>query len=140
MGARAWARRVTCSGALASACAAAAAASASAPAASHVFRAPGCHGTEDGATARLMARVRREHLYESWTKPDCLQYFLDACTAKTVDLSIHEEHAARCGGDAGTSPRVDSFRVYRRGGRIDWYNVVNGTWRPFEKIHSEGGR
>ena len=136
MASLAGARRMTCAGTLASACALAWAAPASAP----VARAPGCHGTEDAATARLMARVRREHLYESWTKPDCLQYFLDRCTARTVDISLHEDHADRCGGDPGTSPRVDSFRVYRRGKRIDWYNVANDAWRPFDKIHSEGGR
>ena len=140
MASLAGARRVTCAGALAGACALAWAAPASAPAATPVARAPGCHGTEDAATTRLMARVRREHLYESWTKPDCLRYFLDRCTAKTVDISLHEDHAARCGGDPATSPRVDSFRVYRRGKRIDWYNVVNDAWRPFDKIHSEGGR
>ena len=134
------ARRVACAGALAGVCALAWAAPASVPAASLVARAPGCRGTEHAATARLMARVRHEHLYESWTKQTCLQYFLDACTAKTVDITLHEDHAVRCGGDPGTSPRVDSFRVYRRGGRIDWYNVVNDSWRPFEKIHSEGGR
>ena len=134
------ARRATCAGALASACALTVAAPASAPAASLVARAPGCRGTEDAATARLMARVRREHLYESWTKRDCLQYFLDRCAARTVDISLYEDHAARCGGDPGTSPRVDSFRVYRRGRRIDWYSVVNDAWRPFDKIHSEGGR
>ncbi len=134
------ARRATCAGALAGACALAWAAPASAPAATPVARAPGCHGTEDAATARLMARVRRERLYESWAKRDCLQYFLDRCTARTVDISLHEDHAARCGGDPGTSPRVDSFRVYRRGKRIDWYNVVVDAWRPFDKIHSEGGR
>ena len=134
------ARRVTCAGALASACALTWAAPAAAPAATPVPRAPGCHGAEDAATARLTARVRREHLYVSWTKRDCLQYFLDRCTARTVDISLHEDHAARCGGDPGTSPRVDSFRVYRRGQRIDWYNVADDAWRPFEKIHSEGGR
>ena len=134
------ARRVTCAGALASACALTVAAPASAPAASLVARAPGCRGTEDAATARLMARVRREHLYESWTKPDCLEYFLDRCTARTVEITLHEDHAARCGGDPGTWPRVDSFRVYRRGGRIDWYNLPNDAWRPFDKIHSEGHR
>ncbi len=132
--------RVACASALAGAWTLAWAAPASAPAGSLVSRAPGCHGTEDSATTRLMARVRREHLYESWTKADCLQYLLDRCTARTVDISLHEDHAVRCGGDPATSPRVDSFRVYRRGKRIDWYNVVNDTWRPFDKIHAEGGR
>jgi len=126
---RVFARAPACAGALALA----------APA-SPVAVAPGCHGDEAAASKRLMARVRREHLYESWTKTDCLQYFLDACSARTVDISIHEDHAARCGGDPATSPRVDSFRVYRRGGRIDRYDVANDAWRPCDRIHSEGGR
>ena len=140
MAAAARARRVTCAGALAGACAPALAAPASTPAASRVSRRPGCHGDEDAATARLMARVRREHLYESWTRPDCLQYVLDACAGRSVDITIHEDHAARCGGDPATWPRVDSFRVVRRGARIDWFNLPNDAWRPFDKIHSEGGR
>ena len=146
MAALAAARRVTrahvcraaCACALAGACASPWAAPA--PASSHVSHAPGCHGAEDAATDRLMARVRREHLYESWTKQECLQYFIDGCTAKVVEITLHEDHRAACGGDPGTSPRVDSFRVHLHGGRIDWYNLPNDAWRPFDKIHSEGGR
>ena len=100
----------------------------------------GCHGPQDAAVSRVMERVRAEHLYASWTSPDCLQYFIDACGAGTVDVSIHERHDARCGGDLGTAPRVDSFRVHRRGERIDWYNAVDDAWRPFDRIHSEGHR
>jgi hypothetical protein len=28
----------------------------------------------------------------------------------------------------------------RRGTRIDWLDVVDGAWRPFDRIHSEGHR
>ncbi len=101
---------------------------------------PGCHGRQDAAVSRVMEHVRAEHLYASWTTPDCLQFFIDACAASTVDVSIHERHDARCGGDPGTWPRVDSFRVHKRGKRIDWYNVVDDAWRPFDRIHSEGRR
>lgn len=138
------ARRLTrgcaLAGVLAGGCALAWAApvAASAPMRSGV--APGCHGDEDAAVSRLAARVRREHLYADWSKPGCLDFFVDACTAKTVDVSLHEKHDARCGGDPGTWPRVDSFRVWRHGTRIDWLNIVDDAWRPFDRIHSEGHR
>ena len=132
--------RFACACVLAGACALACAAPEPVLAASGVLLAPGCHGTEDAAVDRLDKRVRHEHLYESWTKFYCLQYVVDACTAKAVDISIHEDHSPRCGGDPGTRPRVDSFRVHRHGDRIDWYNLPDDSWRPFDKIHSEGGR
>ena len=99
-----------------------------------------CHGPEDAAVLRVMERVRAEHLYASWTSPGCPHCVIDACAAGTVDVSIHERHDARCGGDPGTAPRADSFRVHRRGRRIDRYNVVDDAWRPFDRIHSEGHR
>ena len=133
------ARRLACAGALAGACTAWAA-PAPAPAVPPVAEAPGCHGREGAALSRVEALVRSERLYASWTTTDCLSYFAESCSAKTVDVSIHERHGARCGGDPATWPRVDSFRVYRHGMRIDWYNVVKDAWRPFDKIHAEGGR
>jgi hypothetical protein len=100
----------------------------------------GCHGPQDAAVSRVMERVRAERLYAAWTTPECLHVFVDACATGSVDVSIHELHDARCGGDPDTSPRVDSFRVHERGTRIDWYNGVDDAWRPFEKIHTEGHR
>jgi hypothetical protein len=76
----------------------------------------------------------------SWSKPGCLDFFVDACTVKTVDVSLHEKHDARCGGDPGSGPRADSFRVWRRGSRIDGLDIADDTWRPFDSIHSEGHR
>ena len=101
---------------------------------------PGCHGSEDAAVARVMDRVRRERLYVAWSKPGCLDFIVDACTAKAVEVSLHEKHDDRCGGDPATSPRVDSFRVWRHGERIDWFNTPDDAWRPFDRIHSEGDR
>ena len=101
---------------------------------------PGCHGWEDVAVTRLMARVRRERLYQAWSKPGCPDYEVERCTREAVEVGLHEKHDERCGGDPHTWPRVDTFRVYRRGERIDWYNLPNDTWRPFDRIHSEGGR
>ena len=40
----------------------------------------------------------------------------------------------------GLVTRVDSFRVHKRGKRIDGYDVVGDAWRPFDKIHPEGHR
>jgi hypothetical protein len=136
------ARRVTraraLAGALAGASALAQAAPASAPAAA--FQAPGCRGAQDTAVSRLVARVRREHLYASWSPPGCLQYIVDRCTSAGVEVSLHEKHDERCGGDPATAPRVDSFRVHRDGRHIDWYDVVDDRWRPFDRIHPEGHR
>jgi hypothetical protein len=144
MGASVLLRRVTraslVAGALAGMNAPAWTAPASAAMPARVAEPPGCHGPQDAALERVMERVRAEHLYASWTTPDCFEFFIDACAASTVDVSIHERHDARCGGDPNTSPRVDSFRVHKRGTRIDWYNVVDDAWRPFDKIHSEGHR
>jgi hypothetical protein len=102
--------------------------------------APGCHGREEAASGRLARRVRDARLYQSWSKPGCLDYLVDQCDLAFVDVSIHEHHDGRCGGDPYTGPMVDSFRVYRRGTRIDWFNVVDAVYRPFDKIHSEGHR
>jgi len=142
MGALARARRVTraaaLAGVLAGGSALAPAAPASAPPA--VFLPPGCQGPQDAAVSRLAARVRRERLYDGWSKPGCLQYVVHRCTSTGVEVSLHEKHDERCGGDPLTAPRVDTFRVHRGDRRIDWYNVVDDRWRPFDRIHPEGQR
>ncbi len=127
-------------GALASGGAWAQAASAPDGGSAKVFRPPGCHGSQDAVVDRLAARIRRQKLYADWAKPGCLDYVVERCTAAVVEVSLHEKHDERCGGDPLTAPRVDSFRVHRVGERIDWYNVVDGAWRPFDCIHSEGHR
>ena len=140
MAARSAVHRMTCACMVACAGAPAWGSPSSAPAASSAWHAPGCHGAQEQAIARLSARVRREHLYESWSKPGCLDYVVDRCTTTAVEITLHEDHAPRCGGDPGTWPSVESFRVHVRGRRIDWYNLPDDTWRPFDKIHSEGRR
>jgi hypothetical protein len=147
MAALARVRRVARAGALAGALAGACAWAGPAPVAvsptassASIFHAPGCRGGEDAAMSRLAARVRREQLYEGRARPGCLNDVVDRCTAATIDVSLHEQHDARCGGDPGASPRVDSFRMHRRGARIEWYDVADDAWRPFDRIHSEGRR
>jgi hypothetical protein len=138
--ARPHARAFACTFAGALVAVAAGAAPASAPQSAPVFQPPGCHGGEDASVSRLAARVRRERLYADWARPDCLDYIVDRCSARTVEVSLHERHDARCGGDPATAPRVDSFRVWRRSSRIDWYALDDDAWRPFERIHSEAHR
>jgi hypothetical protein len=144
MGACARARRVTrvlaLAGVCVCVCTVARAAPASAPATAHVSRAPGCDGREDVAVSRLNERAWRDKLYASWTRPECLEVVVDACRKGSVDVSLHERHGQACGGDPATSPRVDSFRVWREGTRMDWYDVVDDAWRPFDKVRSKGGR
>ena len=78
-------------------------------------------------------------IQRSGASPTCWPTALVIVTMGSLSPASRR-YQSRCGGDPATSPRVDSFRVYRRGKRIDWYNVVNDAWRPFDKIHSEGGR
>ncbi|MGH8820081.1 MAG: hypothetical protein ACREWJ_02165 [Rhodoferax sp.] len=95
---------------------------------------------DDKAVSALMQRIKREHLYTSWTTLQCLGFFIEGCTGRRVEIAIREQHDPKCGGDPDTSPVVDRFRVYKRTGTIQWYDVENDQYLPFSKVHSMGQR
>ena len=94
----------------------------------------------DKAVSALMQRIRREHLYTRWTTLQCLDFYIEACTSRRVDIAVRQQHDQTCGGDPDTSPVVDRFRVNKATGAIQWYDIDSDEYWPFSKGHSMGHR
>jgi len=97
---------------------------------------PGCGSkADDAALGLLWQRIRSERLYEDWTRPDeCVVLIAERCEGGWVDASTHEKHTPACGGDPGTIPAVDHFRIQKATGRMLWTEVTTGDELPFEAI------
>ena len=95
---------------------------------------------EGTAIRRLRSRIESEHLYALWATMSCLSFLVEECDSKKADIAVREVHNEECGGDPAAAPVVDRFRVLKKSGRIQWYNLPNGEYVPFAKVHSVGHR
>lgn len=87
----------------------------------------------DAAIKLLVAKTTAARLY-LWAKEGCLVYDTERCGRDgRVEIAIHENHKPSCGGDPATAPRVDGYRIDTRTGTIEWFDIVDGEYAPFEK-------
>jgi hypothetical protein len=90
---------------------------------------------EAKAIAVLDDRLHREALYGGMVARGCATHL--ASPAKQtgwVDVALHEEHNAQCGGDPQTFPVLDRFRVQVATGLILWYDSASDEYQPFEQL------
>jgi hypothetical protein len=90
--------------------------------------------TEHQALDIVMARVQKDHLYDSWTTASCLSFEVEGKTKVYIDIAIHEKHGGQCPGDPDTSPIVDRFRVHRMTKRIKWYKPAEGEFQSYSAV------
>jgi hypothetical protein len=94
---------------------------------------PGSHPlNEDAALALLERTVKRDHVYANRISLDCVTYGTEETTAAYFQFVLREKHNAKCGGDPETSPAVDRYRVYRRSGKIEWWEPTEDTWQRYD--------
>jgi hypothetical protein len=86
---------------------------------------------EDAALSLLERTIKRDGVYTHRISLDCVTYGTEETTEAYFQFALRENHNAKCGGDPETSPVVDRYRVYRRSGKIEWLERVEGSWRPY---------
>lgn len=84
----------------------------------------------------LRKRIKADRIYDRWADRKCLVYQLEQCDKRRVDIAIRERHRDGCPGDPATEPLVDRFRIIKKSGRIQWYDLRNGEYVRFSAIKS----
>ena len=77
---------------------------------------------EDRALALLQQTLKHDGVYAHRISLDCITYGTEETTGAYFQFVLRENHNAKCGGDPETSPAVDRYRVYRKSGKIEWWN------------------
>lgn len=82
----------------------------------------------------LVQQIKKDKLYENWTRLACLSFVTEGNTQNSFDFAIHEKHGGECPGDPNISPVVDRFRVYRLTHKIQWFEPAEGEFKPYKAI------
>jgi hypothetical protein len=90
--------------------------------------------TEEQAFDTLFKQIQKDKLYDSWTKLDCLSFVTEETTKSYFDFAIREKHDDKCPGDPNISPIVDRFRVNRITGKIQWFDPLDGEYKPYKAV------
>ena len=87
---------------------------------------------EDAALALLVRTLKHDRVYAKRISLDCVTYDTEETTNAYFQFALREKHDAKCGGDPETSPIVDRYRVYRRSGKIKWWEATDDTWQRYD--------
>ncbi|PYL56345.1 MAG: hypothetical protein DMF31_12760 [Verrucomicrobia bacterium] len=87
---------------------------------------------EDAALALLVRTLKHDRVYAKRISLDCVTYDTEETTNAYFQFALREKHDAKCGGDPETGPIVDRYRVYRRSGKIKWWEATDDTWQRYD--------
>ena len=82
--------------------------------------------SEKQAIQRVSESVARNRLTS--LKPECLMFMAEKTRTGYI-VDVREKHDAQCGGDPATAPRLFSYEVDRRSGKMKTDAAApNGEW------------
>src|SRR5262249_17183622 len=87
---------------------------------------------EDAALAVLIRTLKQDRIYAKRISLDCITYDTEEKKDAYFEFALREKHDVKCGGDPETSPVVDRYRVYRRAGKIKWWESSEDKWLPYD--------
>jgi len=90
--------------------------------------------SEKDAINLLITNLKRDAVYNSWTKMECLQFYTIEKNEKYFIIDIREKHGDGCPGSTITSPRVDTFKILRIKRKILWYNLPKDVFESYHKF------
>ena len=94
--------------------------------------------TEQQALSILAELIKKDKLYNKRFSLECLIFATEEKTKENIDVAIHEKHDGKCPGDPNTSPVVDRFRIDRTTKEIEWFDVLNAEFVPYNTILATG--
>jgi len=92
--------------------------------------------TEQQALDILADQFKKDKLYEGRITISCLLFITEEATEKYFDFAVREKHGGECPGDPNTSPIVDRFRINRMTKEIQWYDVLDADFVPYNTMLS----
>ena len=93
---------------------------------------PRSHPLDEDAALDLLDRtLKRDHVYANRISLDCVTYGTEETTDAYFQFVLREKHNAKCGGDPEASSAIDRYRVYRRSGKIEWWEPIKDNWQRY---------
>src|SRR5215467_14885764 len=92
---------------------------------------------EDAALELLERTLKRDGVYEKRISMGCVEYGTEETTNSYFEFVLREIHNAKCGGDPVMSHVLDRYRVYRRSGKIEQYEVAQDEWHAYKGAHTK---
>jgi hypothetical protein len=94
---------------------------------------PRSHPLGENAALDLLERtLKHDRVYANRISLDCISYITEETTGTYFQFVLRENHNAKCGGDPETSPVIDRYQVYRRAGKIEWWEPTEDTWQRYD--------
>ncbi len=94
---------------------------------------PRSHPLGENAALDLLERtLKHDRVYAHRISLDCITYGTEETTDAYFEFVLRENHNAKCGGDPETNPAIDRYRVYRRSGKIEWWEPTEDTWQRYD--------
>ena len=87
---------------------------------------------ENAALNLLERTLKRDRVYDKRISWDCISYDTEETTNAYFEFVFREIHNAKCGGDPVMGHVIDRYRVYRRSGKIQQYEVAEDKWQPYK--------
>jgi hypothetical protein len=87
---------------------------------------------EDAALALLVRTVKQDRAFAKRISLDCVSYGTEETTNAYFEFVLREIHNAKCGGDPVLSHVLDRYRVYRRSGKIERYQLTDDSWHRYD--------
>ena len=99
---------------------------------------PRSHPLEEDAALTLLERtLKHDGVYTRRISLDCVSYGTEETTAAYFQFVLREIHNAKCGGDPVMMHVLDRYRVYRRSGKIEQWEVSNDDWHPYKPAQNK---
>jgi hypothetical protein len=87
---------------------------------------------EDAAVGVLARTLKHDHNYAKRISLGCITYDTEETTDAYFQFALRDKHDAKCGGDPEVSPVVARYRVYRRSGKIEKWEVISDSWHLYK--------
>lgn len=84
------------------------------------------------AATRAIRTLKHDRVYANRISLDCVSYGTEETTNAYFEFVLREIHNAKCGGDPETSHVLDRYRVYRRSGKIELYQLTDDSWHRYD--------
>src|SRR5260221_14637403 len=86
---------------------------------------------EDAALNLLLRTLKHDNVYAKRISLDCVTFVTVETTRIYFEFVLEENHTTKCGGGPATNPVLDRHRVHRASGKIEWYDLAEDTWPPY---------
>lgn len=90
----------------------------------------------------MINKLQEDHAYQSWIDWPCITVLgEDSGNIGFTQVTLREKHEPPCKGAPVTSPRIDTFRISRATGEIQWFDAAGSAdWVGYQTFLDQRAR